>query len=118
MALSRIVFMSKKLREKFGVEGIVASRYLEAGYSVRIGFNTPRGRLSIIAKKEGKVLAIDVVHEKRLVTSNDIVEISEKAKSINAKPILVIYGRGPKVSNEAKEKAKELGVEIKFIKTS
>ncbi len=116
MSLAHIVFMSKKLRKKFGVEGIVASRYLEAGYSVLVGFNTPEGRLSVLAKKEGTVYAIDVIHESRKVVASDVEAVYKKAKSLNAKPILVIYGRGPKLTDEAKAKAKELGVEIKFVK--
>ncbi len=116
MSLARIVFMQKKLSKKFGVVGKVAGRYLEAGFSVHIGFETPEGRVDIVAKKEGQVLAIDVVDGAVKIEPETVEVVAKKARSINAKPVLVLYGAGPKLTDEAKAKAKELGVQLRRIR--
>ncbi len=116
MSLARIVFMQKKLSRKFGVVGKVAGRYLEAGYSIHVGFDTPEGRVDIVAKKEGQVLAIDVVDGSVRVGPDTVEAVARKARSINAKPVLVLYGSGPKLTEEAKSRAKELGVSIKRVR--
>jgi len=116
MTLAEIVFQKKKLEEKYGVEGKVAGAYVEAGYDVRMDFNTSKGRLSFVAKKGGQLLAVDVVTVSK-VLGRDVVEaVAEKAKSINAKPVLILYGAGPRLSDEAKAAAKELGVEVKRVR--
>ncbi|AEM39383.1 hypothetical protein Pyrfu_1526 [Pyrolobus fumarii 1A] len=116
MSLARIVFMQKKLREKFGPEGYVAGLYVEAGYSVKVGFETSEGRVSIRAEKEGTIYAIDVLTESKVYGPEVVEAIAKKAKSINAKPVLVLYGSGPKLSKEAMEKAKELGVKVRRVR--
>ena len=116
MTLAEIVFQKKKLGEKYGIEGKVVGAYVEAGYNVRMNFNTGKGRLSFVAKKGGQLLAVDVVTVSK-VLGRDVVEVvAEKAKSINAKPVLILYGAGPRLSDEARAAAKELGVEIKRIR--
>jgi len=116
MTLAEIVFQRKKLEEKYGVEGKVAGLYVEAGYDVRMGFNTGKGRLSFVAKKGGQLLAVDVVVASKTVGRDAVEAIAEKAKTINAKPVLVLYGAGPKLSDEAKAAARELGVEIRRVR--
>ncbi len=116
MSLARIVFMQKKLRERFGVEGYVAGLYLEAGYNVNVGFETGEGRVSVRAVKGGEVLAIDVLGEKRVYGPDVVEAIARKAKSIGAKPVLVLYGSGPSLSKEALEKARELGVRVRRVR--
>ena len=118
LSLSKIVFMKKRLKEKFGVVGVVAGRYVEAGYSVRIGFDTAAGKVDIIAKKGGQTLVIDVVEGKTVVDVAKIEEIVRKAKSINGKPVLILYGSGPRISDNAREKARELSVELRRIRPS
>ncbi len=113
MTLAEIVFTSKKLAEKYGVEGRVAARYVEAGYSVRMRFPTPKGTVSFVAKKESQVLAVDVISGSRRVTGNDVRSIAEKARAINAKPVLALYGAGPKLDEDAKKLAAELGVSLR-----
>ena len=116
MTFAEIVFQKKKLEEKYGVEGKVAGFYVEAGYDVRMGFNTSKGRLSFIAKKGGQLLAVDVVAASKVLGRDAVEAIAEKAKAIKAKPVLVLYGAGPKLSDEAKTAARELGVEIRRVR--
>jgi len=82
MSLAKIRFVQKALIEKYGNVGIVASRYLEAGFSVRVNHPTHLG----------------------------------SAKLVRAKPILVLYGNGPKLSDELFRFCKERGVKIRRIR--
>ena len=116
MSLARIVFMKKKLSRKFGVVGKVAGRYLEAGWSVHIGFETGAGTVDILAKKEGQVLAIDVVDGSVRVGPDAVEAIARKASRLRAKPVLVLYGSGPRLTEEAKAKARELGVTVRRVR--
>ena len=116
MSLARIVFLQKKLREKYGPRGYVAGLYLEAGYHVVVGFPTAHGEVDVKAVKGGESYAIDVLVDKRVYGPEVVEAIAKKAESIHAKPVLVIYGNGPKLSKEALEKAKELGVRVKRVR--
>jgi hypothetical protein len=116
MTLAEIVFQKKKLEEKYGVEGKVAGFYVEAGYDVRMSFNTSKGTLSFVAKKGSQLLAVDVIVASKVLGKEVIEALAEKAKAIKAKPVLILYGAGPKLSDEAKAAAKELSVEVKRVR--
>ena len=116
MTLAEIVFTSKKLAEKYGVGGKVAAKYVAAGYSVKMEFPTAHGTVSFVAKKGSTVLAVDVVDGSRVVDEGVVRAIVEKAKSIRAKPVLVLYGSGPRLSEEAKKAAAELGVSVRRVR--
>ena len=117
MSLARIVFEKKKLEERYGVEGRVAGHYVEAGYSVKMKFGTPHGTLSFVAKKHSEVLAVDVIYASTVVGAETVRALAEKAASVKAKPVLVLYGSGPVLSEEAKKSAKELGVSIRRVRS-
>ncbi len=116
MTLAEIVFQARKLEKRYGVEGKVAARYVEAGYSVTMLFDTSKGRISFVAKKAGEVIAADVVYGKIRVTSEIVEKLAEKAASINAKPVLILYGGGPELTEEALKAAKEKNVAVKRIR--
>ncbi len=116
MSLARIVFEKKKLEKRYGVEGRVAGHYVEAGYTVAMKFPTPDGTLSFTAKKEGTVLAVDVIHGSVKVTADVVRKLARKASAIKAKPVLVLYGSGPVLTDEALAAAREEGVSIKRMR--
>lgn len=116
MSLAKIRFVQKALIEKYGNVGIVASRYLEAGFSVRVNHSTRLGPIHIIAGGNGMRLAIEVFSEPREVPRDVIEKLVEKAKLVRAKPILVLYGNGPKLSDELFKFCKERGVKIRRIR--
>ncbi len=117
LSLARIRYMQKVLEEKHGIKGVVAGRYIEAGYNVVFDFKTPHGTLDIVATKGGDRVAIDVVWESKEVSSSDIENLVNKAKSINARPVLVLYGDGPRITDEVKRKAQEMKVIVKRIRS-
>jgi len=113
LTLAEIVFTKKKLERRYGVEGYVAGRYVEAGYSVTMRFKTPGGVVSFVAKRSGELLAVDVVNGTIEVGREMVEAIAEKAASIRAKPVLALYGSGPRVTEEALGAAREKGVTIR-----
>jgi len=116
MSLARIVFEQKKLAQRYGVVGRIAGRYLEAGYSVAVGLETPAGRVGFLAQKAGERIAVDVYTGSVRITKEQVVAIADKAAALKAKPVLALHGRGVKVTPEALEEAKKRGVAIKRFK--
>ncbi len=116
VTLAEIVFTKKKLAEKYGVEGRVAGLYVEAGYSVEMHHPVKGDRVSFVARKEGVVVAVDVVNGSVRVTGEVVSKIAEKAKVLGAKPVIVLYGSGPRLTEEAQNLAKELGVAVKRVR--
>ena len=116
MSLARIVFEKRKLESRYGVAGRVAGLYVEAGYSVTMNFPTPNGPVSFVARKSGETLAVDVVAGAVKVGPDVVENLVSKALSIKAKPVLVLYGSGPVLSEEAKAKASEAGVKVRRVR--
>ena len=116
MGLAKIRFIQKSLIEKYGILGNVASRYLEAGLNVRILHPTRHGPIHIVVNGNNIRLAIEVFAESREVPKEVIERIVEKAKLIKAKPVLILYGDGPKLTNEAFELCRKYGVKVRRIR--
>ena len=116
MRLARVEFLKKRLAKRYGIIGRVAGRYVEAGYSVELSHPTRSGTIDVVARKAGTIIAITVLHGSVKVTASHVEEAARRAEHLNAKPVLVLYGRGPKVSQEAVAKAEELGVELKRVR--
>lgn len=116
MTLAEIVFQQKKLEQRYGIEGRAAGRYIEAGFSVRMHVNTKHGRVSFVAIRGGEKLAADVISEKKELGREVLEAIEQKARSLGARPVLILYGSGPSLNAEAKEYAKEKGIVVKRIR--
>ena len=116
MTLAEIVFQQKKLEQKYGVEGKVAGRYVEAGFHVRMNVNTKHGRVSFVAIKGGEKLAVDVVSGKKVVGREELEAIKRKAESLGARPVLVLYGSGVVLGDDAKEFVRENNVAVKRVR--
>jgi predicted RecB family endonuclease len=114
----RTAYLRKRLRRRYGVLGIVAGRYLEAGYSVELGHKTSKSLIDIVARKEGGALAITVVSGPSRITGSLVREAAEKAGLIRARPILVLYGRGHRIEEDALEEARKLGVVFRRIRSA
>ena len=113
MVTPRQVYLASRLVEKYGVIGRVASRYVTAGYSVRVFHPTRYGPLHVIAVKHGNTLAIDVVTGS--INIEIVKNLLEKSKLLRAKPILVVYGRGVVIPEDVKTFCNENGIKVKRI---
>ena len=116
MVTARTKFLWRKLRSKYGVVGEVAGRYIAAGYSVRIGVKCGDLVFEIVASKGGQKLAIKVYSGSKTVSLDDIDVVKKASERIGARPVIVLYGRGARLSSDVVEKIDELGVSIKRIK--
>jgi len=116
VTLAEIVFQQRKLEQKYGVEGKVAGRYVEAGFHVRMHVATKHGIVSFVAIKGRERLAIDVVDGKKILSKADLESLKRKAESLSAKPVLVLYGSGPRLNDEARNYARENSIEVKRIR--
>ncbi len=114
MTGARQIFLMKKLTKKYSIKGKVVSHYIAAGYSVTV--NPPLKDVDFTASKHGVKYAGIILSNKKIYG----VEMVEKAKEIGekykVKPVLILYGSGPKLSSEALSKAREYGVIIKRIR--
>lgn len=113
MATARQRYLTNRLVEKYGVIGRVASRYICAGYSVKLLHLTRHGPVHIVAKKHGSVLAIDVVTGNPSI--NTAKNLLEKSKLLKAHPILVIYGGEFTVPREVLLFCEENGIRLKRV---
>ncbi|QOJ79414.1 hypothetical protein IG193_02830 [Infirmifilum lucidum] len=115
MSLARIRYLSRQFRKRYGVIGRVASRYLEAGLSVRINHPTRLGPAHIIAHGNGQKLVVEVYYSSKPLEPDTVQRVAEKAKLLRAKPVVALYGKTP-ATKRALEVATKLGVKIKRIR--
>jgi len=116
MATAKARFISKLFKKRYGVIGIVAGRYVSAGYGVKFNIRSGEIVFDIIALKENEKLAIKVYNGKATLKIDDVNKIVNAAKNINAKPVIILYGKGPKVSDELINKLDEIEISIRRIR--
>jgi len=116
MALARVRALQKRLIRKYGVVGAVAGRYVEAGLHVQVMHPTRYGPAHIIATGGGQRLVVEVVEGVSSVGPEVVETLYDKATLLRAKPVLVLYGIGPKLSNEARALAHKLGIKVRRLR--
>ncbi|MET1160835.1 MAG: restriction endonuclease [Thermoprotei archaeon] len=117
MVTARERFIVNRLLEKGGVVNKVATRYVAAGFNVRVKPNI--NDIDIIAirnTKMGERYGIKVLHEKREYGVEVVNRVLETCKQHSLKPVLILYGSGPRLSEEALNRAREEGVIVKRIR--
>ncbi len=116
MGLARIRLLQRVLREKYGIYGEVAARYVEAGAHVRLMHPTRYGPIHILVYKDGEKYVIEVFKASTMVPRETVEALKKKADLVRAKPILVLYGDGPKLTDDIYKLCKELGIKIRRIR--
>lgn len=117
MVSSKIKHLQKIYEEKYGVMGKVASRYLNAGYSVTFNHPTRYGLIPVVVYGKGLRIAIEVIEKSGYIDINIVKNLIEKAKLLKAKPMLILCSDGPRLSDEIRKLCKDNGVKIRRIKT-
>ena len=113
MATAREMFDARMLASKYGPVGRVAAGYRTAGFQVKVLDKTGEEPVSFIAWKKGARFAVRVVIKSESVSANTVKALIEEAKKNDARPVLVLYGRGPKIEKDALEEAKSQGVKVR-----
>ncbi len=116
MASSRAIYLQKRYKERYGSIGVVAGRYLEAGYSVEIMHPTRYGPIHIIARGNNRIMAIEVIDKHEKVSIDDVQRLINKSKLVNAKPILILYSDGPTISDDVYTFCRENGVKVRRMR--
>ncbi|RLG89066.1 MAG: hypothetical protein DRO18_00115 [Thermoprotei archaeon] len=104
----RAIYKANVLKEKYGVLGKVASRYLLAGFDVRIRDDL----IYVRGKGVNEVLGV-------IVSERDVDRVLNKLKEIKDKVGLsvtaVFYGN-KKWGDEVTSKFKDQGIKVRFIR--
>ncbi|MEB3765683.1 MAG: hypothetical protein GSR77_05925 [Desulfurococcales archaeon] len=117
MVTAREAFEAKKLASKYGSVGKVAASYRTAGYKISENIDiNPGAKYNFIASKKGEKLVVKVYEKSSNVPVEVLDNLASAAKELGGKPLLVLYGAGPKLTGEIREKAKELGVSIRRLR--
>jgi len=116
MTTARATYLQKIYRERYGSIGVVASRYLGAGYSVEIMHPTRYGPIHIIVRGNNTIMAIEVIDKPVKITIDNVQRLINKAKLVKAKPILILYSDGPTISDDVYSFCRENGVRVRRIR--
>lgn len=114
MPTARQVYLSRLFEKRKGIVGKVASRYLQAGFSIEFDHPTRYGPVQIIARRGGEKLVIEV-YDRGKVELDVIKLFHEKVKILKGKPVIVLYGAGVDLSEEAKNYCKDNNIRVKRI---
>lgn len=114
MTGARQIFVMRKLITNYGYVGKVAAKYVAAGYSVTV--NPPLKGVDFTASKHGIRFAGIIFAEKKTYGVEEIEKVKEIAEKYKVKPLIILYGAGPRITSEALEKAKKYGIIIKRIR--
>jgi predicted RecB family endonuclease len=110
-------YLIRKYEKAHGILGKVAGRYIAAGYSVELNHPTRFGAINIIARKEGQILAIDVITERSKLNVDSAKVLVEKARLIKAKPILFAYGFSwVEIPEDLRKFCEENDVKLRVVK--
>ena len=116
MVTAREAFEAKKLAQKYGVIGKVAGLYRMAGYEVEVKDTSDGAEFNFIARKRRESLIVKVYTKNNHVPLDVVEKLAKAGSEGGYKPILVLYGRGPKVTTELINKAKELNVSLRRVR--
>jgi len=114
LSISRIRYISKIFAKKYGATGKVASRYLQAGFSIRFLGNQGQGE-EFLAAKSGVNYYVRVFAT-RPPSLRDIELLAKSAEKYNAKPVVVLYGRLKPLKEEVVSALKEKNITVKRVR--
>jgi len=109
-------FEARKLEARYGVVGKVAARYRRAGYEVRVESTEEGASSHFTAKRKGELLVAKVYWSPGRVPLEAVEAVAKAAGERGGKPILVLYGAGPRSHADLIAKAKELGVSLRRVR--
>ncbi len=116
MVTARRKYLVRRVAKLYGIVGKVAGRYVVAGYSVEFNHPTRYSSVHVVARGNGQVLTVEVVHERGRLTVDTARNLLEKAKLIKARPILAVYGLGwSDIPEELKRFCEENGIKLRVV---
>jgi predicted RecB family endonuclease len=113
VATARELYEAKLLASRYGPVGRVAGNYRTAGFQVKVLSSSEDSPVNFIAWKRGERYAVKVVIRSGPVPKDVVEKLSSEARKQGARPVLVLYGRGPKATGELVEAARSAGVSLR-----
>ncbi len=113
MTTAKIRFIVNKLLEKGGVINKVASRYVEAGYRVRIGFSR---EIDLYMVRRSERCGAKILWLKKTYSIEELNGFLEDCRKHGLKPIIILYGSGPHIDPESLSKLREDNVLVRRIR--
>lgn len=116
MVTAREAFEAKKLAARYGVVGKVAALYRTAGYQVEVERAEPGADYNFVAWRRGEKLVVAVYSRAGQVPEEALDRLANAARERGGRPVLVLYGAGPKSTGALVGKARELGVSLRRVR--
>ncbi|MCE4613214.1 MAG: hypothetical protein F7C07_05215 [Desulfurococcales archaeon] len=117
MATEREVFEAKKLEAKYGVIGKAAARYRMAGYNIEVVDDKEEAAANFVATKKGEKLAVKVFYRSGKVPQDAVEKLIEYSGKASARPVLVLYGSGPKITGELLDLIRSNNVSLRRMRS-
>ena len=114
MVTAREAFEAKKLEARYGVVGKVAARYRIAGYQVQVETTDSSASYNFVATKKGEKILVKVYNKTGQVPVSVVEALAGSGPA--TKKVLVLYGRGPKITRQLLDAAREKGVSLRRIR--
>ena len=117
MATPREAYEARLLASRYGPIGKVAGNYRMAGFQVKVISGSEDAPINFIAWKKGEErLGVKVRIKSGPIDKSEVEALKAEAEKNNVKPILILYGRGPRISRELAEEARKMGVSLKRVR--
>ncbi|MCE4602679.1 MAG: hypothetical protein F7C08_02245 [Desulfurococcales archaeon] len=113
MTTARETFEARALKRKYGVVGSVAARYRMAGYRVEV---LEGGAADFVARRRGEGLAVKVYSSNAPIPVNVVEELASYASNNGLRPVIILYGAGPRLAEDALEKVRSLNVSVRRVR--
>ncbi len=117
MTTAREAFEAKKLAQKYGVVGKVAGSYRTAGFEVIVKSVSEDAPFNFIARKKGEKFIVKVYSRTGRIPREALESIAKASEEEGGKPILVLYGAGPRIDSELLSLAKEKNILIRRFRS-
>ncbi len=114
MVTPREAFEARLLASRYGPIGRVAGNYRMAGFQVKVIGTDEESPVNFLAwKKGGERFAVKVVVRSGEVKKEEVEALIKEAEKNGARPILFLYGRGPKMPRDLAEEARSKGLAVR-----
>jgi len=114
MTTARQRFLANLLEAKGGVYNRIASKYVNAGYHVRFdhGFKD----IDLIVYRSRERFGLKILYMKKVYGKTDLENFLNSCEKHGLKPVIILYGSGPRLDQEMLASLAEKKVRIRRVR--
>jgi len=114
MTTARQRFLANLLESKGGVYNRIASRYIRAGYRVRFdhGFKD----IDLVISRSRESYGLKILYMKKIYVKTDLENFFNNCEKHGLKPVIILYGSGPRLDQETLASLAEKKVKIRRVR--